>query len=39
MNLEFKNMKVSVDSQDYYAESVSISEGIDLNYFSPLGTK
>ena len=39
MSVQFKNMKASVGSQDYFAESISISEGIDLEYFSALGTK
>ncbi|MFT6604341.1 MAG: hypothetical protein ACJARO_001860 [Bacteriovoracaceae bacterium] len=39
MSVQFKNMKASVGSQDYFAESISISESIDLEYFSALGTK
>ena len=39
MSIEFKNMKATVGSQNYYAESISISESIDLEHFSALGTK
>lgn len=39
MSVHYKNLKTTIDGQDYYAESVSMSESIDIEYFSPLGTK
>lgn len=39
MSIHFKNMKALIDNQSYYAESIEISESININYFSPLGTK
>ena len=39
MSVYYKNLKTTIDGQDYYAESVSMSESIDIEYFSPLGTK
>ena len=39
MSLSFKNLKTVVNGQDYYAESVDISESISIETFSALGTK
>lgn len=39
MSVHFKNMLASIASQDYYAESIDISENIDIQEFSALGTK
>lgn len=39
MNAAFKNMITSINGQNYYAESVGLSESISIEYFSPMGTK
>jgi len=39
MNAFFKNMSTSVNGQAYYAESVNVSESIQIEYFSAMGTK
>lgn len=39
MSLFFKNLKATIDGQDYYAESVDLSESISIETFSALGTK
>tara|TARA_X000001036_G_scaffold300940_1_gene280015 strand:- start:2001 stop:2864 length:864 start_codon:yes stop_codon:yes gene_type:complete len=39
MNASFKNMIASVNGQNYYAESVGLSESISIEYFAPMGTK
>jgi len=39
MSVSFKNMKASIGSQSYYAESINISESIDVDSFAALGTK
>ena len=39
MNASFKNMVTSINGQTYYAESVGLSEGIEIEYFAPMGTK
>ena len=39
MSLFFKNLRTTIDGQDYYAESVDLSESISIETFSALGTK
>jgi|TARA_Y100000289_G_scaffold19707_1_gene19023 hypothetical protein len=39
MSVRFENMLASIDGQDYYAESIDISESISIQEFSALGTK
>ena len=39
MNASFKNMIASINGQNYYAESVGVSESINIEYFAPMGTK
>ena len=39
MNAAFKNMITSINGQNYYAESVGLSESVSIEYFSAMGTK
>jgi hypothetical protein len=38
MSVYYKNLKTTLDGQVYYANSVSISEGVEMQDFTPLGT-
>lgn len=39
MSVYYKNLKTIVDGQVYYADSVDMSESVDMQDFSPLGTQ
>ncbi len=39
MQVSYKNLITDINGQDYYAQSVDLSESIEIEYFSALGTK
>jgi hypothetical protein len=39
MNASFENLVTSINGQDYYAQSVDLSESIGIEYFAAMGTR